>query len=445
MGNKKIYFKKIHLVGIKGVGMTGLATLYKEWGYEVLGSDTDEEFFTDRILRELGIKVLPFDERNIGPHIDEVIYSTAYTQDHPELKKARDLGLTTKTYTAALAEIFNSKRGIIVTGSHGKTTSAAMLGRVLEEAGWDPTVLVGGEVLEWGRTARAGKSEWMVAEGDEYQAKILILRPQILLLTNIEYDHPDFYPTHEAYENVFRKLVASMPADGILVAHESLREFISTIYRTNSTITRVEYFSMNLEAKLPSLMVWGEHNRTNAAGVLTVARTLGIADNISFKTLSGFRGTRRRMELYTPEDDSIVVMDDYAHHPTEIRATLEALRVRYPKRKIVAIFQPHTFSRTKAMLEDFAKAFRDADYVIFLEIYGSARETEKTIRGEDLFLETKKNHTNVFFAKTIEEAIEVAQKIKAKESVFTTLGAGDVWRVAHELAKQALSNEARRG
>jgi len=214
--------KNIHMVGIKGVGMTGLATLLKGAGDTVQGSDTEEVFFTDRILKDLAIPVLPFSEKNIKSGIDEVIYSTAYTQKHPELKRAAVLDIPVYSYTEVLAELFNKKKGIMVTGTHGKTTTTAALGRILEQAGWDPTVLVGSEVIEWKRTARFGKSEWMLIEGDEYQAKMLLMRPYALLITNIDYDHPDFYKTPRDYNEAFKKLFGNLKEGGKVVIHEEI-------------------------------------------------------------------------------------------------------------------------------------------------------------------------------------------------------------------------------
>ena len=215
-------------LGIKGVGVVGLATLYREWGNDVLGSDTEEKFFTDRILADLHIPVVSFDVAHVTSDINVLIYSSAYSEPHPQVTRARELGIVCKSYAEALAEIFNAKTGILVTGTHGKTTSTAMLGRVLEDADLDPTVVCGGELIEWGYTARAGKSELVVAEGDEYQAKILALKPHFVLLTNIEYDHPDFYLDEEAYRGVFRTLLQTLSGTHILVAHEKLRKIVDT-------------------------------------------------------------------------------------------------------------------------------------------------------------------------------------------------------------------------
>lgn len=432
---------KYFLVGIKGVGMTSLATIYRKWGYQISGSDTAEQFFTDDILKKLGIPVVGFEESAMPDDIERVIYSSAYQKEHPQIAKAISLGKQVVSYAEALAELFNNKKGVLVTGTHGKTTSTAMLGRVLEDAGFDPTVVVGGALIEWQSTARAGRGgpadtsgeiQWIVAEGDEYQAKILMLKPYMLLLTNIEYDHPDFYKTEADYKNVFLALLESLPNTSYVVAHESLGNFV-----VGHTKAHTIFFGGGRDREFLEslkLRVWGEHNKINALGVLHAAEALGIEREDALKTLSEFRGTKRRMELFTREDADIVILDDYAHHPTEIRATLRALRERYPDRSIVAIFQPHTYSRTKALMDDFASSFGDATHVILLDIYSSAREKERSVRGEDLYEKTEINHPSVAYAPTLEDAYAVAGTFAVPQSVFVTLGAGDVWRVASMLS-----------
>ncbi len=416
-------------VGIKGAGVAGIATLYKEWGHEVRGSDTEEEFFTDEILKKLGIPVMSFDVSHITKGITKLIYSSAYGAGHPQVARARELGIPVASYSEALAELFNAKKGIVVTGTHGKTTTSAMLARVLEDAGFDPTAIIGGELVEWHRTVRAGASEWMVVEGDEYQAKILALKPYAVLLTNVEYDHPDFYKSEAEYQAVFRQLIVSVPPEGIVVAHDSLRNLV----QESGAKAHVIFFS-ELDSSI-DLTVWGKHNRENAAGVLAVASALGIDQKIAAKALAGFRGTKRRMELYTDADASTVVLDDYAHHPTEIRATLSALRDRYTNRHIIALFQPHTYSRTKTFLSDFATAFGDADEVIILDIYSSAREQVGDVTGKNLFEEVTQHHARTVFAANIDVAFSLARARAKQDCVIVTMGAGDIWRVAEALAR----------
>ncbi|MEK7630887.1 MAG: cyanophycin synthetase [Patescibacteria group bacterium] len=420
---------KYFFVGIKGVGVVGIATLYKEWGHEVLGSDTEEVFFTAEILKNLGISVVSFDVSHITVDISKVIYSSAYGVDHPQVARARELGIPVASYSEALAELFNTKKGVVVTGTHGKTTTSAMLARVLEDASFDPTAVIGGELVEWGRTVRTGSSEWMVVEGDEYQAKILALKPYAALITNIEYDHPDFYKNEEEYRAVFRQLVASMPPEGIVVAHQSTKDLIEA----SGTKARTIFFS-ELDQSI-NLTLWGKHNRENAAGVLALADALGVEHAIATKALAGFRGTKRRMELYTDADAPVVVLDDYAHHPTEIRATLSALRNHYGNRHIIALFQPHTYSRTKTFLADFATAFGDSDEVAILDVYSSAREQAGEVTGKNLFEEVARHHAHVSFASTVDDALAFVRDKAKQDCVVVTMGAGDIWRVAEALSR----------
>ncbi|MDA1334672.1 MAG: Mur ligase domain-containing protein [bacterium] len=417
---------KVFFVGIKGVGMTGIATLYKMWGFLVEGSDTDEEFFTDEILKGMSIPIYSFDQNHIGDDIDRVIYSSAYSVDHPQLKRAEELGIPITSYRDILAEVFNShKNSILVTGTHGKTTTSAMLGCILEDAALDPTVLVGGSLTRWGRTARGGKSDWVLAEGDEYQEKILSLNPKYLLLTNIEYDHPDYYPTEDSYRDVFIKLVSYIPEDGLIVAHESTKSIIEGEARA-----RVIFYDKD---EFP-LGVWGEHNRQNATGARVLARELGIKKDMIDFTLGEFRGTKRRMELYTDADARTVMIDDYAHHPTEIRATLKAIREQYRDRHIIAVFQPHTYSRTKTFFKEFASSFKDADNVVIAEIYSSAREQEKTTSGRELWEAVKKSNPQALYAENTKDAIKKTSSLIQGDDVVIALGAGDVWRVVENLS-----------
>src|SRR3989344_1423447 len=399
--------KRIHMVGIKGVGMTALCELLLSYGASISGSDIGEEFHTDRVLERLNVKPLNFDADNITSDIDLIIYSSAYGEDNTERKKATELDITQMSYAEALAEVFNQKKGIVVAGSHGKTTTTALLGQIMISAGFDPTVIVGGTVVAWDSNFRAGKSEWMVVEGDEYQNKFLNFRPEYLLITNIDYDHPDTFPNRESYQEAFRKLVAQT----------SKNVFTSDTLKPLKPETFKIFNSDHL---------MGEHNTKNLSLVLALARELGISDDSIKKGIGEFRGVRRRMEIYFNKN-GLIIMDDYAHHPAEISATLSALKNNWPEYKITVIFQPHTFSRTKALLSEFAGAFKDADEVYLAPTYSSAREginTEGKNLEKSLFNELKKRH----------EAVEVFSKwekgdkrVKGDKRIIITMGAGDIW------------------
>lgn len=399
----------IHMVGIKGQGMAALAEILKARGASVGGSDIAASFSTDAVLKAARIHVRPFARSNITGKIDKVIYSSAYRPDqHPELKEATKIGIPLQSYAEALAELFNSfAHRILVTGTHGKSTTSAMIGHILTEAGYDPTVIVGGEVLNWKRNSRVGQSNLIVAEGDEYQAKILLMKPTLLVLTNIDYDHPDFFPTKAAYQNMFRKMTGMLTANHVV----ALPKGTKICYRK-----KLSY-------------IFGMHNRYNAALAARAAGILGIKKQIIDRALQTFRGVGRRLEYHSDPETDIVFLEDYAHHPTEIKAALRAVRERYPKRRIVTIFQPHTFSRTAAFFDDFSKSFKNSDAVIFLKTYGSAREKSGEATAEELARETAKHHPYILYASTHKKAALLACRLMKSPAVLIAMGAGDVSQI----------------
>lgn len=392
--------------------MTALAELLKALGASITGSDTEEEFNTEAGLKRLGINPAHFAAENIRPDLDLVIYSGAYGPEHPERQAAKAQNIPEKSYGEAVAEIFNAKKGILVAGTHGKTTTTALLGHILAEAGMDPTVLVGGVVLNWGTNALIGKSDWMVAEGDEYQKKFLLFRPYYLVLTAIDYDHPDTFGSPEEYREAFREL-------------------------EKKTIKRVFTYEDALSG-LPSGNLIGAHNRLNVGLASRVAQDLGVSRPAIENAIGSFKGVGRRFEIYY-KSDRLMVADDYAHHPAEIKATLSGAREAYPDWKIKMVFEPHTYSRTETLMEEFASAFSDADEVILLPIFSSAREIAP--EGRDLALELfeklKKNHPAVFFGKeNVERLFKDSEKI-----LFLTMGAGDVWQIARALKQKLETGE----
>ncbi|TSC77818.1 MAG: UDP-N-acetylmuramate--alanine ligase [Parcubacteria group bacterium Gr01-1014_29] len=414
------------MVGITGQGMVALCELLVAEGKQITGSDTGEVFQTSAILQKLGIRVKKFQKKNITKTVDAVVRSSAYGDAHVEIAAARHLGIPVMDYIDAVAEIFNTKRGVLIAGTHGKTSTTALVGCMLEDAGYDPTVLVGATVRRWGKNARAGKSEWMVAEGDEYQNKFLKLRPEILIITNIEYDHPDFFTTKKQYEQAFRTLVSGLPPRGLLIAEKNLKQIIVSV---------------------PCPVVWygivgkpeGRHMELNKKAALLVARRFGIARVKAKRSFDAYEGVSRRIELYTSSDADTVVLDDYAHHPTEIKTTLAYIRRLYPKHRITALFQPHTYSRTHVLLQDFTRSFGNADEVVLMPIYSSARERKDDFPPdlfERLLQETSKKHSNVKDVSGIKEAVAYCRNLVpiANGRVIVTFGAGDVWQVAKALA-----------
>lgn len=461
-------YKKIHMVGVKGAGMTALAELLLRRGAEIAGSDTAEVFFTDTILRRLGIVVYEqFDPKNIRPGTDLVIYSTAYTKEkNSELSAALASGIPVLSYPEALGALTRDKVTLAVCGTHGKTTTSALLADTLQYCGKDPSAVVGSRIMSWGGNALTGSGDYLVIEADEYQNKLAHYDPFAVILTSIDYDHPDFFPDVASYEQTFADFVARIPTHGVLVycadSAPVVRVAASARCRTVSYGTLpgadfqvVEYrpLPMNFVAEKEvlrqsfsvvhqdetvgtfRLQLAGVHNALNATAVLALLHTVGLGSDRLASAFERFSGTERRFE-FIGEHYGALLYDDYAHHPEEVRVTLRAFRDLYPDKKLTVIFHPHTFTRTKALLTEFAQSFDDADSVKVLDIYGSAREEQGGVSSEDLV-----HLINRFFpgkAEPVTDSAELTTELKktmGRQDVIITLGAGNVWEISHALAK----------
>lgn len=421
--------KKAYFIGIKGVGMTALAQVFKSRQIEVLGSDTNEVFFTDRILKKLGIKVIQeFNGKNISSELDLIVVSVAYLDSkikNKDVEVAEQKGIPILTYAQVLGMFFDEKFGLAVAGTHGKSTTTAMLGFILEKAGLDPTVVVGTEVLAWQANARVGQSKYLVAEADEYGNNFLNYFPQALILTNLEYDHPDFFKDFKAYQDVFRQLVMRIPKDGFIVTNSQDKGIKGIIDKAKCPVIEYMKFQTELKIKIP-----GQHNLFNAAAAMAAALELGVKEKIIKQALNDFDGIRRRFEI-RGEKNGVIFVDDYAHHPTEVQAILKAAKDFYPHKKIWAVFHPHTFTRTKVLLKDFGRSFVKADQVIILDIYGSARERSGSIHSNDLVNEIKKHQNNqVIYLPDFKQAAQYLKKQTKAGDLILTIGAGDVWKLS---------------
>ncbi|MDD5072066.1 MAG: UDP-N-acetylmuramate--L-alanine ligase [Patescibacteria group bacterium] len=467
--------KTIYMIGIKGVGMTMLAQFLAGKGFSVSGSDTKEKFMTDEVLKSAGIKVIEgFSENNVPNNADLIIYSTAYNKENnPEVAKALSGKTRTLTYAEGLAEFFNSHFGIAVIGSHGKTTTTAWLGFALSQAGLNPNVLVGSRVPQFNGSSLVGKSDYLVAEIDEYQNKFKYFQPRAAILTNIDYDHPDFFPTRGDYEDVFIKFIEKLPTKGFLVANFDDPVIRKTVnvncrakvisYGINEAADYVAYdikpeagrqffkvkFGLDDEETDGarddllgdfSIQLPGKHNVSNALAVIAASIELDVPLNLIRTYLEEFSGTNRRMQVLG-EFRGATVIDDYAHHPTEIKATMEGARQIYPDKKIIVVFHPHTFTRTKALFDDFAKSFSQADEVIVLDIYGSAREKQGGVSSKDLVDAIKhentktRKHTNIIYIPALDECEEYLRGKAERGDIIILMGAGDVFRIGENLVK----------
>lgn len=400
--------KKIHCVGIKGSGLSGLAILIRDEGAIVSGSDTAEEFPSEKELIKNDIEAKLFSEKNISSELDLVIYSGAW-KDSDEMKRARSLGIPELSYGEALGEYAKGKKTIVITGTHGKTTTTALLGQIFEAAGLDPCVLTGDEVKAWGSSIRYGKGEYFIVEGDEYEEKFKYFSPVGIIIPSLDYDHPDYFKNEKSYQKSFAEWIRANPEAIVITEPEEIDEEIFSKAR---------------------FIFPGAHYKRNALLAIKLSRSFGLEEALIVAGINNFQGVARRLDYYTPENGDLIIVYDYAHHPAEIKATLVALREQYSGYLIVAIFQPHTYSRTKAFLADFAKSFADADQVFFDEIYASAREESGDIKIEDLIFKTPgSRHFKEFRVENYEA-----------RTLFVFMGAGNIWQEARKLSQSLFKN-----
>lgn len=452
--------KKIYVIGIKGSGVIAVVEILQAMGKEVSGSDTAEKFFTDEILQKLDINYVEgFSVDNLPSDADLILRAASYNEENNvEVAEAERRGLKVIYYPEILADLFNEKYGVAVCGTHGKTTTSAMLATVLEKIGKDPTAVIGGRVRQWGGNAIVGKSEYFVIEADEYQNKLALYEPKGVILTSVEYDHPDFYPTLEDYKKAFADFVAKIPQTGFLVvwgdsvntdeiAKKCSGKVLTYGYGKENDLV-IENYSLAAEIQKFEIVYTGEswgffetklvgkHNVLNATAVIGACHRLGFDLHDAREALFSFEGTTRRFELIG-ERNGAKLIDDYGHHPEEINLTLKAAKEIYPDKNIIAVFHPHSYSRTEALLHDFAQSFDGADQVIVLDIYGSARENFGKVSSPDLVnLINKYNRDKAEYIATIPEAVEYLKDKIGPDDVVITIGAGNGWEVAEKLKEK---------
>jgi len=456
--------KTAYFIGIKGVGMTMLAQFLAESGVSVSGSDNPENFMTTKVLQKEKIGVLaPFAVKNIPSKVDLIVYSSAYNaENNVELKHllAKKFKPLLLIYAVALGEIFSQYDGLAVCGSHGKTTVSAWLGYVLYKGGLSPNVLVGASVPQFKGNTLKGRSRYFVAETDEYQNKLQYFFPQGVLLNNIDYDHPDFFKTEKDYVKVFAEFIKKIPSQGFLVFNADDKIVLKVSadcrgqkisyalhnkgadYRATDLSVKNgrQYFSVWEQGKNLgrwSILLSGEHNVYNSLAVIATAKKLGMNFFDIKKTVLSFTGTERRLQFLGKYQGALII-DDYAHHPTEIRATLAGVRTMYAESNIITVFHPHTFTRTKALLGGFSQSFNDTNELILLDIYGSAREKQGGVSSLDLLQKIKKNSPNLKISHipTLEQVTEYLKAKVTKNDLVLLMGAGDVFRIGENLLKK---------
>jgi len=421
-------------------------------GAIITGSDVSERFFTDAVLERAHIPVLNFTADNVEK-ADLVVASAAYSEDHAEIARARELNIPVFSYAQYLGRLMSKKRGIAVSGTHGKTTTTAMIGLVLIQAGIDPTIVVGSDVPSIGGNAYSGAGEFFLAESCEYRRHFLNYSPEYLIVTNIEFDHPDYFKDIDDVIHAFNEFAQKIPAHGKIFVwaedphRQALQSSAPIVTFGLSDDADIQARDIQFHDGGSSMKVYaygaylgelhlhisGKHNIINALAGIAFCLELGIPAPRILQSLSQFSGTKRRFEHIGVNGGALIV-DDYAHHPTEIRTTLEGARLSFPDRRIRAVFQPHTFSRTEKLLDDFSRAFQSADEVVIAEIFASAREKDlHTISSEALAELIKQQGINARYIHTLEEIKDYIAQTLAPQDLVLTLGAGDVYKVGQGL------------
>ena len=403
--------EKVFFIGIGGIGISALAKMAISCGMEVSGINDDESPKTLDSLREAGATIFFQNESRELPEADLYVYSDAWLYRGPEIiENAKKTGKPVLSYFEALGQFAKEYKVIAVAGTHGKTTTTAMIAEILTDAGLDPTVIVGSFVKKFDSNFRKGNSEYLVVEADEYNRHFLNFHPFLTVVTNIEADHLDCYKDLADIQNAFDKLLSQSE-------------------------NKITDYTKYLE-KVPKLSIPGEHNRMNAAAALAVADFLKIKEEDAQKSLAQFSGTWRRLEKRGKTKDGTIIYDDYAHHPTEIKASLEALRELYPagEKKITIVFQPHLYSRTKALFNDFAKAFKGADNIFLLPIFFAREEKDESISSEKLASAICLAGDKAKAFSNLESAENFVKDLNLGENdIFVTMGAGEAYKVADKV------------
>src|SRR3989344_3028707 len=400
--------QKIHMVGIGGIGLSALAQFYKHKGSQVGGSDRSESPVVD-MLRAAGIKVdIGHRAENVSSDIELLVYSDAVPKDNVERMRAKELRIEQLSYFEALGNVSKLYRTVAIAGTNGKTTVTAMLGKILIDVGLDPTVIVGSVTSEWGSNFRAGQSDLFVVEACEYREHFLNFRPEVLVITNIEWDHTDYFKSFNEFQGAFDKM-----------------RTLSKIVIDNGLYSK---------ERVPELLVPGEFNKDNARAAKAAARALApnIPEDAIDRSLAKFKGSWRRFEYKGLLPLGAKLYDDYAHHPTAIARTIQTAREKFPDKKIVVFFHTHLYSRTRDLFDDFAKALATADNAYILPIYAARETYDPVITHEALAREVSKQGGRAKSLNGFEEA-EVALRKLSRDNVAFLMGAGDIYTVADKI------------
>ncbi len=449
--------ERIHFIGIGGAGMSGLARILIELGYKVSGSDLTQTHITRR-LESMGAvcNTGHFAQNVEGAEL--VVVSTAIKPDNPELLRAMEKGITIIHRGEMLALLMQRQTGIAVAGAHGKTTTTSMMAMVLENNGYDPTIVIGGELNDIGGNAKLGRGKYLVAEADESDGSFLKLSPHIVIVTNIENDHLDFYGSVERIREAFSAFLSKVSSEGLAVVcldDPGVREVagrykgplatygiqsdeadyvLKDIY-LNGMSSRGEVYHRGKNLGILELSVPGQHNLLNAMAVVAVSMHLGLDFKAVSSTLKKFRGAGRRFQL-TGELSGIRVVDDYAHHPSEVKATLRAAR-QVGAGRVITVFQPHRYTRTSLLREEFGSAFLDSDVVILDDIYAAGEQPIEGVSSKLIIEAMERNgQENVLYLGSRDKIVDYLEDFVQPGDLVLTMGAGNIWTAGVRLVER---------
>lgn len=441
----------IHCIGIGGIGLSGLAQILYAQGNKVSGSDMHESHIIER-MQEKGLEIfIGHNESNLSNDVSKVIYSSAIPDTNPELSKAKEMGIEIVTFSQAISDFTHDMFTIAVCGTHGKTTVTSMSALALIAGEKDPTVVVGSSLKEFGGdNYRMGNGDYFLVEACEYKRNFLRYHPNIIILTNLEAEHLDYYKDLEDYKSAFKDFIAKLPEDGYLIANADDENVLDVIKSYSGNV--ITFGSKNPDADFIlrgnkiekagefvgefNLSVPGDFNMMNSLSALVLGQILHIEREKIIDALNKFTGAWRRFELIG-DFNKIMLINDYAHHPTAIESTIKATKERYPDKKVCCIFQPHQYNRTKNFLPEFANSFKEADSVIIPNIYQvrDKQEDLEAISVKDLINAIKDKGVNVYHLETYERIRDYLKKNPDQVDIALIMGAGDIWELGDYLLK----------
>jgi len=446
----------IHLIGIGGAGMSGIAEVLLNLGYAVSGSDLAQSDVTQRLQRQ-GAAVFQGHAAAQVQGADVVVVSSAVKPDNPEVVTARQLHIPVIPRAEMLAELMRMKYGVAVAGTHGKTTTTSLIATILARAELDPTVVIGGRLNSLGSNAKLGQGDYLVAEADESDGSFLMLSPTIGVVTTVDAEHLDFYGHLEAIKEAFLQFINKVPFYGCSVVcldQPHIQSLVPRIHKrfvTYGLTRQADYMARDIQFDGPrsqfdvyrgqarlgqfSLNLPGVHNVYNALAAIAVGQELEVPLTTMSKALEEFSGIHRRFEIVGTQDGATVV-DDYGHHPEEIRQTLRAAKAVWPEDRLVVVFQPHRYTRTQFLLQDFYTAFYEADVLILLDIYAASETPIPGISSQLLYEGIKEHgHRQIYYLPERDQVLPFLRQLTQENDILMTLGAGDVWQISRAFCR----------